>query len=100
MHNQKLGQEGERMALEFLLGKGYRMLFRNYRQGRGEIDLIMQMDQLLVFVEVKTRSNTDYGEPEEAVNFRIFPGKVQYASILYQFAKLARTSKSSIWKMR
>jgi putative endonuclease len=62
-----LGDAGERAAAEYLEAKGYRVLHRNYRFGRGEIDLIARTGGTIVFVEVKTRSTESYGEPEEAV---------------------------------
>lgn len=62
-----LGDAGERAAADYLEGKGYRVLHRNYRSGRGEIDLIARAGRTIVFVEVKTRSTASYGEPEEAV---------------------------------
>jgi putative endonuclease len=68
-----LGDTGERAAAEYLEGKGYRVLHRNYRFGRGEIDLIARKGGTIVFVEVKTRSTDSYGEPEEAVT----PAKVR-----------------------
>lgn len=62
------GAEGENAAAEFLVGKGYEILERNYRCGRAEIDLIVRKKNWLVFVEVKTRSSSSYGFPEEFVD--------------------------------
>ena len=62
------GSDGERMAAEYLAGKGYEVLERNYRYGRAEIDLIVKKKNWLVFVEVKTRSRSDFGFPEEFVD--------------------------------
>jgi len=62
-----LGDAGERAAAEYLEAKGYRVLHRNYRFGKGEIDLIARTGGTIVFVEVKTRSTASYGEPKEAV---------------------------------
>ena len=56
------------MAAEYLAGKGYEVLERNYRYGRAEIDLIVKKKNWLVFVEVKTRSCSDFGFPEEFVD--------------------------------
>ena len=66
---KKLGDEGEEMAAEFLLSKGYEIIERNYRFGKGEIDIIaMDPDnKFLVFVEVKSRKNLEFGEPEYAI---------------------------------
>lgn len=63
-----LGRWGEREAARFLRRKGYRVLLRNVRIGGGEIDLVCRHGNVLVFVEVKTRSSTAHGEPAEAVD--------------------------------
>jgi putative endonuclease len=66
-----LGQAGEDAALKFLLAQGYELVYRNYRHRRAEVDLIMRLGQeLLVFVEVKTRTTVRYGYPEEFVTTR------------------------------
>lgn len=65
-HNE-LGKQGEQLALQHLLKKGYQLLEKNWRFGRDEIDIIMQEGDELVIVEVKTRENNYMGEPEEAV---------------------------------
>jgi putative endonuclease len=68
-HNET-GIKGEQLAENFLLAKGYSLLHRNWRFGKKEIDLIVLMNDMVVFVEVKTRSRIDYGFPEEAVDHR------------------------------
>jgi len=62
-----LGREGEEVALEFLRKKGYRILEKNYRTAFGEIDIIARDREVLVFIEVKTRADTTFGYPFEAV---------------------------------
>ncbi|MFK8102772.1 MAG: YraN family protein [Saprospiraceae bacterium] len=62
-----LGRKGEQMALDFLLAKGYQLLERNWRFSRAEVDLILKDGEILVFVEVKTRSYDFYGQPEESI---------------------------------
>jgi putative endonuclease len=67
----KLGQAGEAAAATFYQQAGYTVLMRGYRHGRAEVDLIVQRGQeLLVFVEVKTRSGSQYGSPESFVTNR------------------------------
>ena len=63
-----MGLEGEHVAAEYLLGKGYQIVARNYRSARAEIDLIVKKDNWLVFVEVKTRSGSGFGFPESFVD--------------------------------
>ncbi len=67
-HND-LGTKGENIAAGFLEAKGYTILDQNYRFHRAEVDIVaLRLEPAeLVFVEVKTRSNTNYSYPEEAV---------------------------------
>jgi putative endonuclease len=67
MSNQSLGKEGERAAEKYLRGSGYKILARNFRTRFGEVDIVAMDGNCLVFVEVKTRSGSRYGLPEEAV---------------------------------
>ena len=64
---QLLGKQGEEYACSYLQSHGYSVIKRNYRIRYGEIDIIAQKNNCLVFVEVKTRSSTLFGSPEEAV---------------------------------
>ena len=70
MTKKELGNLGEKLAAKYLIKKDYKVIATNYRGRHGEIDIIAQnlTNQELVFVEVKTRTNRDYGYPEEAVN--------------------------------
>lgn len=65
---KKMGNTGEEIALTHLIENGYRLVQRNFTCKAGEIDLIVQKDDSLVFVEVRSRSGTEYGEPSETVN--------------------------------
>ena len=65
--NQSRGHEGERIAADYLIDQGLRILARNYRYDQGEVDLVCEDGDELVFVEVKTRTSRAFGEPEEAV---------------------------------
>ncbi|MBU4561500.1 YraN family protein [bacterium] len=67
---QILGESGEEAAFEFLRKKRYRILERNYKTPLGEIDIIAQDKDCLVFIEVKSLSNTSYILPQEMVNKR------------------------------
>jgi putative endonuclease len=66
-YRQALGRWGEDVALRFLEAQGFALIHRNYRTPDGEIDLIMKDRDQLVMVEVKTRKNTDFGLPEDAI---------------------------------
>lgn len=64
---QKTGALGENYAASYLKKKGYRILERNWRRRRAEIDIIAMDGEIMVFVEVKTRMYTGLRRPEEAV---------------------------------
>jgi len=68
-----LGKLGEKLAVDFLLKKGYDILEQNYRYQKAEIDIIAQHGQTLVVIEVKTRSTPDFGDPQDFVK----PKKIQ-----------------------
>lgn len=67
MNRRETGGRYEALAAAFLENKGFRILERNFRWRRGEIDLIAAEKEILVFVEVKFRSSSARGLPEEAV---------------------------------
>lgn len=69
IHNE-LGKKGEEEAVRFLTDKGYRILHRNWRSGKKELDIVAEYGHELIVIEVKTRRNHLYGSPEEAVNER------------------------------
>ena len=68
-----LGISGERLAVDYLISKGYRILAQNFRYLKGEVDILAQKENCLAAVEVKTRSTTDFGVPEEFLK----PGQIQ-----------------------
>jgi len=65
-----LGQKGEDIAARYLEQHGYVVLDRNWRSGHKELDLVVRKDNTVVFVEVKTRTGTDYGDPWNFVDNR------------------------------
>ena len=67
MSATSVGRGGETLARQFLESKGYLTLRQNYRSGPREIDLVMRDGQAIVFVEVKSRSRTQFGTPAEFV---------------------------------
>lgn len=62
-----IGQRGESIAADYLTRAGLRILARNYRSGRGELDIVAMDGATIVFVEVKTRCSDAFGAPEQAV---------------------------------
>ena len=69
-YNQEIGNIGEAAACEFLIRAGYKIIQRNFRCKTGEIDIIALQNGCTVFVEVKTRKNTNYGYAAEFVDYR------------------------------
>lgn len=55
-HNE-FGKEGEEIAVNFLVEKGYRIVYRNFRYLKAEVDIIAEKDDMMVMVEVRARSN-------------------------------------------
>ncbi len=67
VHNDT-GTKGEFLARKYLEDKGYNILEANWRSRRAEVDLIAFKDSTLIFVEVKTRTGSYYGQPEDFVD--------------------------------
>jgi putative endonuclease len=63
-----LGTDGEALAAKWLLEKGFTVLHRNWRHSYYEVDIIASRENVLHFIEVKTRRNKKFGEPEESVD--------------------------------
>ncbi|MGX7667720.1 YraN family protein [Flavobacterium pedocola] len=66
-HND-LGKQGEDLAVAHLIKEGYQILERNWTWQKAEIDIIAQKNEVLAIVEVKTRSNLSFGNPQDFVN--------------------------------
>lgn len=66
-HNA-LGKAGEDVAVAYLEDKGYVIHHRNWRKNHLELDIVAEKEGVLAIVEVKTRTSSDYMEPQEAVN--------------------------------
>jgi len=68
LHNQETGKIGEDIATEYLSNKGYKIIARNWRFKHYEVDIIASKNNLLHFVEVKTRNTLQFGYPEESIS--------------------------------
>ena len=68
-HNE-LGKWGEEIAARYLSGEGYNIMHRNWRCGHRDLDIVATKDGEVVFVEVRTRRNTVFLEPEESINYK------------------------------
>lgn len=67
MNRKEVGDRGEKAAQSFLQKKGYRIKETNYRCREGEIDIVAEKKNCLIFVEVRTKTSTEFGSPEESV---------------------------------
>lgn len=65
---KKIGDLAEQKACEYLQAHGLKLIIKNYRCVYGEVDLIMRDDQDIVFIEVRSRTNTGYGSAIESIN--------------------------------
>ena len=66
-HKKTVGESGEDIAARYLSGRGYRIVEKNWSIREGEIDIIATKDEMLIFIEVKSRRFTGYGTGEEAI---------------------------------
>lgn len=83
MNRRQDGSQGEEIVVDFLKKKGYNIKTCNYFSKTGEIDIIAEIRDIIVFIEVKARRNQNYGRPSEAVT----P------------AKLKRIERTALWYM-
>src|SRR5439155_6596560 len=67
---QAFGELGERIAERWLRRRGWRVVNRRFRNGRRDIDLVVEREGTVAFVEVKARKGADFGGPVAAVNWR------------------------------
>lgn len=89
MNKTALGKYGEEQAVKFLKKLGYKIIERNYRIRGGEIDIIALDGDILVYIEVKTRTSHKFGLPEESVT----PFKIHF---LERAAKFWRNNRSHL----
>lgn len=68
-YNKDIGKKGEKIAEKYLKNRGYKILERNYLKKGSEIDIIAEKNGEIHFVEVKTRAETTFGNPADAVSF-------------------------------
>lgn len=94
MYTQRIGKFGEDIAVRYLQSKNYRILDRNIHFREGEIDILASCARGLVFVEVKCRTSTTFGAPEESVN-RIKLKRLRVAAFRY----LSLHHVASAWRI-
>ncbi|MCB0702641.1 MAG: YraN family protein [Candidatus Kapaibacterium sp.] len=70
MDNTQVGHNFEELAEDYLIKKGYKIIKRNFHYGKlGEIDIVAEIDNILVFCEVKGRNNNNFGTAIESVTY-------------------------------
>lgn len=84
MNKRAIGKEYEKLAVSYLISKGYLILEQNYYSAHGEIDIIAKDDDTIVFIEVKFRSSSQRGFPSEAVT-RAKQRSMQYTAKQYLY---------------
>jgi putative endonuclease len=67
MNKQETGKIGEKLAVGFLKKRKFRVVATNYRCRTGEIDIIAENKKSLIFIEVRTKTSSEYGSPEESI---------------------------------
>ena len=94
-HNDT-GKWGEDLAVAYLEKKGYTIVERDWKSGRKDIDIIALDDDVVVFVEVKTRHNRLYGEPEDAIDYRKLQNLQQAISHYVKFRHIRQDIRFDI----
>lgn len=92
MNKRQVGLTGEQMAAKYLQKQGYKILQRNFVAPHGEIDIVAQDGNFVVFVEVKRRKTQEFGLPREAVTLHKQQTIVQCAKVWLAKNKLYGTS--------
>ena len=94
-HNE-LGKWGEDLAADYLQRKGYTIIERDWKSGKRDLDIIAQDGNVIVFVEVKTRRNRLFGEPEESVDYHKLQNLQQAISHYVQFRNIRQDIRFDI----
>jgi putative endonuclease len=87
MKRRETGMLGEQLACDFLGKNGYRIIERNFRCPGGEVDIIAQQQDTLVFIEVRTKHSRQFGSPEESITRTKMERLRNMASQYYQSRK-------------
>ncbi len=70
MNKKIIGDKGEDIAENYLKKKGYKIIERNFKTRSLEIDIIAEKENILVFVEVRSKTKNNFGTPEETIDFK------------------------------
>jgi putative endonuclease len=92
-HNQRVGKWGEAIAASYLTQRGYEIIARNERTPFGEIDIVAKQGDIVIFIEVKTRTSDKMGLPEESIT----PRKRQHMISAAEY--FARENEIDYWQI-
>lgn len=99
-HNE-LGKQGEKAAVNFLIKEGYKVVKQNWRMHRYEIDIVAEDEEFIVFVEVKTRTSRQWGNPEDFIGRTKIKRIVESADLYLQINDIDKPARfdiiSAIW---
>jgi putative endonuclease len=95
MKRKETGDLGEKLALNFLKKKGYKILDTNYRCPQGEIDIIARQKKDLVFIEVRAKANLAFGSPEESIT----PSKMRHLELAANHYLQNHTGLPPSWRI-
>ena len=95
MKRREIGILGEKAARDFLGENGYDIIETNYRCPEGEIDIIAQQEETLVFIEVRTKSGWRYGSPEESIT----PAKMEKLRTVAAHYGQNRGNLPALWRI-
>jgi putative endonuclease len=94
--SHELGQKGEEIAAGYLKDNGFRILFRNWKWGKNEIDIIAENKDFIVFIEVKTRSDNFQEDPRTAISNEKQKSIIRAADGYIQRFKIDRESRFDV----
>lgn len=99
-HNE-LGKKGEQAASNFMKNEGYNVLKRNWRMYRHEIDIVAEDEEYIIFVEVKTRTSRQWGNPEDFISKAKIRRIVEAADLYLQINDIEKPARfdiiSAVW---
>lgn len=99
-HNE-LGKKGEQAAVNFMKNKGFNVLKRNWRMYRHEIDIVAEDEEHIIFVEVKTRTTRQWGNPEDFIGKAKIRRIVEAADLYLQINDIEKPARfdiiSAVW---
>lgn len=99
-HNE-LGKKGEQAAANFMKNEGYNVLKRNWRMYRHEIDIVAEDEEYIIFVEVKTRTSRQWGNPEDFIGKAKIRRIVEAADLYLQINDIEKPARfdiiSAVW---